>query len=161
LAHGLVGALALTLCFMQFSSRLRARYPNFHRVGGRIYVVAVLIAAPLGLYLSYRDLSLGFNWSFVAVSAVLAMLWVFATCLAFVFIRTRQVEQHRQWMTRSLAMALVFLETRVLGGLTGWENTPEGPTIVTWICVALGYPLADVALQIEHHLSRRPKVSVP
>ena len=28
-------------------------------------------------------------------------------------------------MTRSFAMALIFLEVRVIGGLTGWEEAPS------------------------------------
>jgi uncharacterized membrane protein len=155
LPHGLVGALALALSFMQFSSRLRASHPLFHRVAGRIYVVGVLITAPFGLYISYLDLKIGYTGSFIAASAVLATLWMLATVIAFGFIRARKIEQHRQWMTRSLAMALVFLEIRVLSGLMGWEDTPAQDTIAVWICVALGYPLADFALQIEQYLARR------
>jgi len=50
LPHGLIGALALTLAFMPFNRRLRARYPRVHRISGRIYVAAVFIVAPLGVY---------------------------------------------------------------------------------------------------------------
>jgi Predicted membrane protein (DUF2306) len=79
LPHGLVGALALTLSFMQFSARLRTRYPRVHRVCGRIYVAAVFIVAPLGAYISSLDLQTGYTWSFVAASIVFAALWMFAT----------------------------------------------------------------------------------
>src|SRR4030088_2142677 len=37
-AHGIPGALALLLGVFQFSSRLRQRYLQVHRVMGRIYV---------------------------------------------------------------------------------------------------------------------------
>jgi uncharacterized membrane protein len=151
LPHGVIGALALVLSFMQFSSRLRSRYPQVHRVSGRIYVVAVCIVAPFGVYISYLDRSIGYTVSFTVASTVLATLWMFATLAAYVFIRSRQIEQHRRWMTRSLAMALVFLEIRVLGGLTGLEDTPAGDTLAVWVCVALGYPLADLVLQIEEN----------
>src|SRR3974390_1631691 len=43
--HGVPGALALFLGVFQFSSRLRQRYLNVHRVMGRIYAGSVLIAA--------------------------------------------------------------------------------------------------------------------
>ena len=55
LPHGLIGAMALVLSFMQFSVRLRTRYTRVHRVSGRIYITAVCIVAPLGAYLSYLD----------------------------------------------------------------------------------------------------------
>ena len=37
------------------------------------------------------------------------------TGLALVFILKGMVQQHRQWMTGSFAVALVFLEGRVIG----------------------------------------------
>jgi uncharacterized membrane protein len=138
LPHGLIGALALTLTFMQFSTRLRKRYISFHRACGRIYIAAVCIVAPLGVYLSYLDISIGYTVSFVVASTVFAVLWVLATVMAFSLIRSKKIEQHRQWMTRSLAMALVFIAVRVVGGLTGWEDTPASDTVVAWVCVALG-----------------------
>jgi uncharacterized membrane protein len=157
LPHGLIGALALLLTFMQFSVRLRTRYAWLHRTCGRIYVAAVGVVAPLGAYLSYLDLGEGYTHSFVVASTTFALLWLFATLTAFYFIRTHRMEQHRQWMTRSLAMALVFLEVRVIGGPTGWESTPATDEVVVWVCVALGYPLADIALQIQALLLARSK----
>jgi uncharacterized membrane protein len=155
LPHGVIGALALLLTFMQFSTRLRTRYARLHRTCGRIYVAAVCVVAPLGAYISYLDMAEGYTYSFVAASVTFAVLWLLATLTAFYFIRTRRMEQHRQWMTRSLAMALIFLQVRVIGGLTGWENTPATDEVVVWVCVALGYPVADVALQIQALLLAR------
>jgi hypothetical protein len=53
-------------------------------------------------------------------------------------------------MTRSLAVALVFLEVRVILGLTGWENLGEsvGETVV-WTCLGFSLFLADVVLQVQ------------
>jgi hypothetical protein len=59
-------------------------------------------------------------------------------------------------MTRSYAMAIVFLEVRVILGLTGWEAI--GVAVVetaVWTCVAFAYPLADVVLLIEDRLRAR------
>src|SRR5438477_5530136 len=41
--HGLPGAIALVLGVFQFSSRLRQRYIQVHRVMGKIYVACVAI----------------------------------------------------------------------------------------------------------------------
>jgi uncharacterized membrane protein len=157
LPHGLIGALALALSFTQFSARLRSRYPRLHRIGGLVYVASVCVVAPLGVYISHLDERVGYTLSFTVASAVFAALWLFATGAAFYFIRSRKIDQHRRWMTRSLAMALVFLEVRVIGGLTGWEDAPASDTIVVWVCLALGYPLADLALQIEEALRSRAR----
>jgi uncharacterized membrane protein len=150
--HGVFGAMALLLIFMQFNDGLRARFLTLHRVCGRIYIGAVFVAGPFGVYLAHLDKSIGYTFSFTLSTAVLVTLWMFATAMALWCIRTRRVEQHRQWMTRSVAMALTFLEVRVFEGVTGWGASPDGDTLVVWTCAALGYPLADAVLQIEDFL---------
>jgi len=152
LIHGVFGAMALLLIFMQFNDGLRGRFLTLHRVCGRIYIGAVFVAGPFGVYLAHLDKSIGYTFSFTLSTAVLVTLWMFATAMALWCIRTRRVEQHRQWMTRSVAMALTFLEVRVFEGVTGWGSSPEDDTLVVWTCAALGYPLADAALQIEDFL---------
>ncbi len=152
LVHGVFGATALLLIFMQFNDGLRARFPRLHRVSGRIYIGGVFVAGPFGVYIAQLDKSIGYTFSFTLAAGVIVTLWIFATAMALWCIRTRRVEQHRQWMTRSVAMALTFLEVRVFEGVTGWATSPDGDTLVVWACAALGYPLADAVLQIEEFL---------
>jgi uncharacterized membrane protein len=153
LPHGLAGATAIFLAISQFSSRIRARHITVHRTLGRIYVGLVVIAAPLGLFIQHLDERTGDPRSFTIAAAVDAALWLLATAMAFWCIRGRRIEQHRQWMTRSFAMALVFVEVRVILGLTGWETLGVAVVeTVVWTCVAFAYPLADVVLLIEDRL---------
>ena len=160
LPHGFVGATALLLGITQFSTRVRTRFTRLHRVVGRIYITAVFIVAPLGIYIQHLDELSGDPRSFTIAAAADAALWMLATGMAFWCIRTRRIEQHRQWMTRSLAMALVFVEVRVIAGLTGWEDlgTAVSETIV-WTCVALAYPLADVVLLVDDSLRSRSRLA--
>src|SRR5208282_287702 len=50
--HGLTGAICLCLGATQFSTRLRQRHAQVHRVLGRCYVIGVAISAPLGIYIT-------------------------------------------------------------------------------------------------------------
>src|SRR5579862_380575 len=122
LPHGIAGACALLLGPMQFSDRLRERFRQLHRVVGRIYVAGVFVAAPLGFYIQYFQERMGDPRSFSIAAAVDAALWMITTGIAMVFILKGKVQEHRQWMTRSFAVALVFLEGRVIGGVTGWDE---------------------------------------
>jgi uncharacterized membrane protein len=160
LPHGVAGACALLLGPMQFSDRLRQRYKKFHRVVGRIYVAGVFVAAPLGFYIQHFQEHIGVPRSFSIAAASDAALWIVTTGIAMVFILQGKVQQHRQWMTRSFAVALVFLETRVIGGVTGWENLGDhaNETIV-WACLAFSILTADVVLQCQE--LRRRVVPVP
>jgi|ERR1700676_82668 len=157
LPHGVAGACALLLGPMQFSDRLRQRFAKLHRIAGRIYVGAVLIVAPLGAYIQYFEERMGEPRSFSIATVVDAALLILTTAIAFAFILKGKVQQHRQWMTRSFAVALVFLEVRVILGVTGWENlgTPAVETVV-WSCLAFSILAADIVLQFQELRRTRP-----
>jgi len=157
LPHGVAGACALLLGPMQFSDRLRRRFTKLHRVVGRIYVGAVLIVGPIGAYIQYFEERMGGPRSFSVAAAVDAVLLMLTTAIAFAFILNGKVQQHRQWMTRSFAVALVFLEVRVILGVTRWENlgTPAVETVV-WTCLAFSLLAADIVLQFQEMHRTRP-----
>jgi uncharacterized membrane protein len=160
LPHGLAGACALLLGPMQFSDRLRQRYTKLHRVVGRVYVFGALIAAPLGAYIQYFEERMKQPRSFTVLAATDAALLMLTTGIAFAFILRGKVQQHRAWMTRSFAVALVFLEGRVILGVTNWENTrPELAEPVIWACIAFAVFAADVVLQWQELRRSRPAVA--
>ena len=157
LPHGLMGACALLLGPMQFSDRLRHRFTRFHRVVGRFYVAGVFVAAPLGFYIQYFEERLGGARSFSAAAATDAILWMLTTGIAFAFILKGKVQQHRQWMVRSFAVAIVFLEVRVVGGLTGWDALGDAANeTIVWACVALSLLFADIVLQWQDLRRAKP-----
>jgi uncharacterized membrane protein len=158
LPHGLAGACAILLGPLQFSDRLRQRFTKFHRVVGRIYIAGALIAAPLGAYIQFFEERRGGPRSFSIATLVDATLLMLTTAIAFGFILKGKVQQHRQWMTRSFAVALVFLEVRVIGGLTGLDNNPAAIETIVWSCVALSLLAADIVLQVQE--LRRPLPAV-
>ena len=44
------------------------------------------------------------------------------TGIGLYFAINRMIPQHRQWMTRSYAVSLVFIQVRVILGVTGWDQ---------------------------------------
>lgn len=165
LPHGIAGACALLLGPMQFSDLLRQRFSQFHRVVGRVYVAGVFVAAPLGFYIQYFQERTGDPRSFSIAAAVDAALWMITTGIAMVFILKGKVQEHRQWMTRSFAVALVFLEGRVIGGLTGWEDLGvHASETIVWSCLAFSILSADLVLQWQalgrSRVALRPRRSV-
>jgi uncharacterized membrane protein len=159
LPHGLAGACAIILGPMQFSDRLRKRYAKLHRVCGRIYVIAALILAPLGTYIQFFNERAGEARSFTIAAAVDAALLMITTGIAFLFIRQGKVQLHRQWMTRSFAVALIFVEVRVIGGVTGWDNLGSHVTeTIVWCCVAFSVLIGDIVLQVQESMRSRSSV---
>jgi uncharacterized membrane protein len=159
LPHGLAAACALLLGPLQFSDRLRRRYTKLHRVVGRIYVAGALVGAPIGAFIQYRfDEHLGDSRSFSIATLVDASIWMLTTAIALSFAMRGKIQLHRQWMTRSYAVAIVFLEVRVISGLGGWE-TPAATEAIVWTCVALSLLFADVAIQWQDLRPARPSAA--
>ena len=157
LPHGIAGACAILLGPLQFSDRLRARFTRFHRVVGRIYVGAAMVLAPLGAYIQFFEERMGMTRSFTLAGVIDAILLMSTTGIAFAFILNGKVQQHRQWMTRSFAVAIVFLEVRVIQGVTGWEKLgPAATETIVWSCLAFSVLVADIILQVQEALRTRP-----
>jgi hypothetical protein len=165
LPHGIFGAIVLLFAPLQFSDRLRQRFTKTHRVMGRLYVVGAMGLAPLGAYIQYYQERMGAPRSFTVLGIVDATMLMGATALAFLFAFRRKIALHRQWATRSYAIALVFIGARFVLGVTGWERLGvEIVQAMIWTCLALAVPLADVSLhwkEIRSILSRSVKRTVP
>jgi len=147
LPHGIFGTIVLLFAPFQFSERLRQRFTKAHRVMGRCYVVGALGLAPLGAYIQYYQERMGAPRSFTILAFVDATMLIGATVLAFLFAYRRKIALHRQWATRSYAIALVFIAGRFVMGITGWEALGvEIVQAIIWSCLALSVPLADIAI---------------
>jgi uncharacterized membrane protein len=147
LVHGSFGAMALLLGVFQFSDRLRQRYLRFHRLAGRFYVVGVMVAAPLGILIQ----RIAYVPGWVPLAAMDAALWITTTSVGLAYAVRRDITRHKQWMTRSYAIALVFLEGRVWFAI----NPAFDNLAAVWICLAAAIPLADLVLVAEELLRKR------
>jgi uncharacterized membrane protein len=147
LPHGVFGAIVLLFAPFQFSDRLRQRFTRAHRVMGRMYVLGAFVLAPLGFYIQYYQERFGAPRSFTILALVDALMLMGATTLALLFAVKRKIALHRQWATRSYAIALVFIAGRFVLGITGWEALGvEIAQAVIWACLALAVVLADVSI---------------
>ncbi len=94
--------------------------------------------------------------SFTIAAAVDAILLMSTAAIGLAFILKGKVHQHRQWMTRSYAVALVFFEVRLISGVFGLDDKGLAVAeLVVWVCVASAIPLADMVLQIQESFRSR------
>jgi uncharacterized membrane protein len=157
LPHGLAGACALLLVPLQFAEGLRRRYTTLHRTTGAIYVVSIFILGPLGLYIQYLDEAQGAARSFTIETAIQSSLVMITTGIGCYFALKRQFTYHRQWMIRSYAVALTFLEIRLILGVFGLDQPMDWHVLetVVWSCTASSVLVGDIANQLyEGHLAR-------
>ena len=79
----------------------------------------VFILAPLGVYIQHFEERMGAPRSFAVATVVDAILLISTTGFRVFFILNRKIQRHRQWMTRSYAVALFFFEVRLISGRRG------------------------------------------
>jgi uncharacterized membrane protein len=132
--HGLGGTIALLLGAIQFSTRLRHRYIHLHRRIGKVYIGGTFVAAPVAIWMAF----INSPWFLVPFTVVQATTWMLFTFFAYVCIRRGAVKAHREWMTRSYAIVLVFLEGRVLMAIPAVaRHGMDAVVLVNWGCFAV------------------------
>lgn len=103
--HGLFGVVSLII-----GSLLVTRTFRWHRLGGYLYLVSILLAGPTGLRLAFgaeggSPARLGF--------VLLAFLWMSSALKAWNSARQRDFESHRLWMIRNFALTFSAVMLRI------------------------------------------------
>ena len=146
--HVIGGVTTLLLGPLQFVSRIRARWPAFHRATGRLYVVACAIGASAGLMLALGTTAgpiagVGF--------AIPAVLWPVFTWLGSRAAVERHFATHREWMLRSYAITATAITLRLMlpaAGLMGLGFFPAY-RVIAWLAW-----MTNLAL-FEYYIRRR------
>lgn len=155
LPHGVAGAIALLLAPFQFSARLRRRLPRMHRVFGRLYVAGAAISAPLGVPVA---VILG-PPALVMASVIQSCGWLLTTALGLYSIRSGDINQHKEWMTRSYPFAMVFVVARAILAIPAVRAMGEVAVVsVVWSLVAMACFVPSLAIALRAS-SRRKSTS--
>ena len=148
LLHISAGTVALLLGPWQFSRRLRQRHLQWHRVIGRSYLIAVLLAATGAFLLAFTTRP--WAWQFGLFG--LALAWVSTSGMAYYAIKRRQIQLHREWMVRSYVVTFAFVTFRLFDDMGPTSHLmPEMDRALTfiWACWALPLLVTEVVLQLR------------
>lgn len=167
LPHGVAAALPLFLGPLQFSDRFRRRFLRWHRLLGRIYVCGVIVGVPFGVlveYIKYRHDIAPLRLLIATIS--FGSLFILATVMAFMQAKRRNIQAHRRWMTRSYAIALIFLEVRCVEQSVWLTNlTDKLSTFLethhisdAWMYLAFSLLVAELILWLERRPKKHPVV---
>ena len=115
LIHIIPGLLFMILGPLQFSPRIRSRYPKFHRVNGRIFLICSGIIGTSALAMSFGMPAIG-GVNQAAATTLFGAFFLFALAKAFWHIRRREITLHRQWMIRAYAVGLAVATIRPIIG---------------------------------------------
>lgn len=97
--YALVGAF-------QFPTRLRLRWPTWHRTAGRVLVPAGLVVAGSGLWMTVFYTGAPGGVLLWVVRVLVASTMAVDLVLGFSAVRRRDIAAHRAWMIRAYALAL-------------------------------------------------------
>jgi uncharacterized membrane protein len=147
LTHITGGTLALVLGPFQFWHWLRRNHLNLHRWLGRVYLLCIVASTISASYiLTIPESPIGFRTGIGG----LALAWIITASLAFIAIRKRQIEQHREWMVRCYVVTFGFVTFRIISMSMAAFNigTPESrSSAASWMCWALPLLLTETILQ--------------
>ena len=145
--HVLGGVIAMSIGPFQFISKLRIKYPRFHRITGYIFLISVLVSAltliPLITTSSSNlviDVGLGIG----------AIVWLGAGIFAFVAIKNGKIEEHKEWMIRCYMITLAFVVFRVAIDVLSYYQVTNEPDIValsSWLSWTLPICITEAVLQ--------------
>lgn len=122
---------------LQFAPGFRRRHRTWHRVTGRVLLVAGVAVALSGLWMTtFYDLPRGDNTATNAARYVVGMAMLASLVLGFAAIRRRDLPAHRAWMTRAYALAM-GAGTQVLTSLPLIPVDADGPAYPAWRSVAM------------------------
>jgi uncharacterized membrane protein YozB (DUF420 family) len=125
-AHVVFGTVAMVTACFQIWPAFRARYRRGHRITGRIYVwCGALPAGLLGLYIGWHTAA---GPSVRVANLVGSALWIAVTLAGLRLARQRRYGEHRRWMSRSFALSMSIVLSRVVNVVATIVLTPEVDT---------------------------------
>lgn len=108
--HNSAGLIVYVIGIIQFTAAIRNRYIKLHRMLGKIYIAASLVAIVTLAFMIPDGLCNPCRISHTIVTS----LWLLFVIVAYYFIRQRKIEWHRRMMISSFICAAYFVTVRVI-----------------------------------------------
>lgn len=153
MAHLFFGILALCVGLIQIWLGLTHRTSGVHRTLGKLYAVSILVASCGGFYLAF---AISGPPAYRTGLLFLNLAWLVTTGMAIYSIRTRRIQQHRDWMIRSYIVTFAFVTYRLGETLIRhWISVPDAPDaddiaiMMAWACWAVPLLFAEPLIQLQ------------
>lgn len=143
-AHAIIASLALLTGVWQFLPVTRRT--GYHRWAGRLYLACVVLASIAGFIIALNtalgpEAGVGF--------AILAVLWLSSTMMAYSKIRERDYPSHRIWMIRSYALTCAAITLRIIlpiGQMAG-ASFHDSYVVAAWGCWIINLAIAELIIR--------------
>lgn len=145
--HVVLGIVATIIGPFQFVTKFRNKYLKLHRRMGRVYVISVILAGIAGMYLAVTS-QVGMPYAVGLFG--LGVVWATTAIMAFISIKNKKIELHREWMIRSYVVTFAFVSFRVFEDILMSLQVGtyfEVLTLMSWACWAVPLFIAEVFIQ--------------
>jgi hypothetical protein len=118
-----------------------------------MYIAGTLVAAPVAIWIAF----IANPWFLIPFAVVQAATWMLFTLVAYRCIRRGDIRAQREWMMRSYAIVLIFLEGPVLMAIpTLARQGMDAVVLVNWGCFAITLIVMEVVLRWNEIVPPRP-----
>jgi uncharacterized membrane protein len=163
LPHVAGGATAISVGLVQLWLGLTGRTGNLHKRLGRIYVVAIAVGVPAGLYMA---LTIPGHLDYKVGLFGLDLAWTLTTAMGVLAIKRRDIAQHRAWMMRSYTVTFGFATYRIIYwwlaphiAMPADDVADQLSVVLAWACWAVPLLFMEVALQLRAMRPARRRAS--
>jgi hypothetical protein len=147
--HVGAGIIALVVAPLQLVARIRVRWPSFHRLVGRLCLLACAVGAPAGFVLAFGTTAGPIAGMGFAVAAVLLPLFTWLGWRAAI---ERRFDSHRAWMLRSYAVVAAAITLRLMlpfSGLVLHLDFFPAYRVIAWLAWLGNLALAEAYIRLK------------
>jgi len=164
MSHMLPGFVYMILAPFQFVPKIRARYPKFHRINGRLVLLLSIVLIPSGIIFAFLHPYVGFKEQVPTVFYTVLYLGCVAMGLRSIY--RRRFAEHREWMIRVYAFGLGIYSIRVWYSLfLHLSDQPSTEFFASsfWIGIAANLVVAEIWINLSRPSppARDPAVVFP
>ena len=145
--HIVLGIVATIIGPFQFIPKLRNKYLKRHRQLGRIYIISTVLSGIAGMYMAATS---NVSLPYAVGLFMLGVVWATFSIMAFISIKNKKVDLHKDWMIRSYVVTLAFVSFRfvkdILLALEIGTNK-EITVLMSWACWAIPLVITEIIIQ--------------
>ncbi|MBI1769694.1 MAG: DUF2306 domain-containing protein [Bacteroidetes bacterium] len=160
LLHILPALLFILFGLLQFVKTIRTKNPRFHRWNGRVLLSLGAIIGVSGIVMGFKMPISGVSET--AATTLFGTLFLFSLTKAFISIRQKKIELHREWMIRAFAIGMAVTTTRPIVGIFFATSRFTGLTPQDFFGTALwiGFTLHLILAEVWINRTRRLKFTL-
>ena len=148
-SHVLMGFLLVVAIPVQFSARIRRRYPRAHRRLGRVVLVVGVLVGGSAYGMMVDPVG---GWLEISATSLYGTFFMAALLAAWWYIRHGDVPRHREWMLRAVAAVLGIATTRPIMALFFATSRITGLTPPQFFGMAMWLGFTTTVLAAEWYI---------